>query len=241
MKPIYLIVASLFLLTSCTEEPEMTSYYFLKRQLTPDKQHYIYWYQRPGPMAFSSDYYGLQIMGLDEPFKDGEGLDLDGDIDYWISMDTLVISSNSREDYHPKDTLPVNITYEKLDNIVVKHIQNHPGTGGGLNRFKFDSLSVSANRITFYNVDGLENGNKTYSYPLGAISVEANGNTITKIEFSHHYKSMTFTRIDEKGKTLTGEPENGSDSYEFIPTKEIAVSRLGEVGIFFNFKPNSKY
>jgi hypothetical protein len=192
-------------------------------------------------MAFSSDYYGLQIMRTDELFKEREGLELSGAVDYWIGKDTLVISSSAMDTIHARDTLPVKITYEKYDNIIVKHIHDHAGTGGGINKYTFDSLAVSNNLITLFGIEPKENsGRTTMRYPLGAISVESSEGIITKVEFSKNYKTMRFTRIDESGKTLHNQPEIGSDQYVFTPTRDISTKSLGEVGIFFNYLPKNK-
>jgi hypothetical protein len=241
MKLLMLLLLFTLMFVSCNEETETYDYTFLRRQLTPDKQHYLYWYEKPGTFVTSSDYYGLQIMRKDEPFKEHKGLVLDGAVDYWLGKDTLVISSNANDSIHAKDTLPIKITFEKYDNIVIKHIYDHASTGGGINKYSFDSLKVTDNLITFFGVEPIERkGQTTFRYPLGAISVTSIKGTITKIEFDRRYKSMDFTRIDESGKTLHNQPEIGIDSYEFKPKRKITTQSLGQVGIFYDYTSNIK-
>ena len=187
-------------------------------------------------MAFSSDYYGLQIMRKNEPFKERRDFKLDGVIEYWASKDTLVISSNANDTTHARDTFPEKISYEKYDNIVIKHIHDHAGTGGGIHNNTFNSLEVKDNVITFQGININEKDQaKEFRYPLGAIIVHAIKDSLTKIEFIKSYKSMNFTRIDKAGRTLHNQAEIGSDTYEFTPTKKITTKSLGHVGIFYDY------
>ena len=59
-----------FLLCSCSEAPKKYNYDYLRRQLTPDKMHYVYTYSREGAFVTSNEISGRRLLGIHESFSE---------------------------------------------------------------------------------------------------------------------------------------------------------------------------
>jgi hypothetical protein len=230
----------LFLFSSCTDQPEHYQYSILRRQLTPDRKHYIYDYQREGAFVTSNEIYGRRLIRINEPFGENVGKELEGSIDCW-AKDTLVMHTYPANYEYPKDTLIVKTEFESYEGIVIKRIHEQPLVGGGIEgQFVFDSIKIDNERIKFFGVEKKFGNEKYYSrmisYPSGEVIVFADSGYVTKIDIERQYKSMNFSRIDESGKRLDNQPEVVTNRYEFTPNKKIDPNSLGEIGIFRDFK-----
>jgi hypothetical protein len=230
----------LLLLNSCFEAPEKLEYLYIRRQLTPDRKHYIYDYSREGAFVTSSEVSGRRLIEINEPFTEKAGLDVSGVIDHWAD-DTLVIHVYHANYEQPKDTLPIKTEYESYDGIVIKKIYEQPLNSGGLEgKFDFDSIKTDQNKLILYGVHR-QYGNAKYlntqmSFPLGPIVVSCHKDSITKIEIEKQYKSMDFTLIDKSGKSLHNQPEIGIGTYKFTPREKINPNSLREIGVFLDVK-----
>jgi hypothetical protein len=96
MKSLFLVICCIANL-ACNQKRDETEYYELTRQLTPNDKNFIYSYGRFGPMAWSGDVVGTEIMGIDEAFQERSGVKLDGLIGGWLSQDTLLLYKFSSE------------------------------------------------------------------------------------------------------------------------------------------------
>lgn len=52
---------------------------------------------------------------------------------------------------------------------------------------------------------------------------------------------MKFSRINDAGKWLYNLPEVEIKTYVFTPRKKIALSSIGEIGVFRDFKLTTSY
>lgn len=68
-----LIAFSIFIL-SCSQKEEKRQYYYLKRQLTPDRKYYIYTYLRGGSLVTSNEVFGRRLISVSENFKENAGI-----------------------------------------------------------------------------------------------------------------------------------------------------------------------
>jgi hypothetical protein len=225
---------------SCNDQPENYQYDYFRRQLTPDKKHYIYDYKRSGCFVTSNEIFGRRLIKTQESFKENAGKDVEGVIDHW-SKDTLIIHIYRRDYEQPKDTFVVKTEYEYYDGIIIKKICEQPIVGGGIvEEFDFDSIKIDNNRMRFYGAKSKFNKKKysdrTVCFPSGEVTVYSDSGTMTKIEIEKQYKSMNFSRIDEAGKRLYNQPEVLINTYKFTPRKKISSNSLGETGIFKVFK-----
>jgi hypothetical protein len=226
------------------DQPENYQYDILRRQLTPDRKHYIYDYIREGGFVTSNDIYGRRLIGIKEPFSENSGKDVSGVIDQW-SKDTLIIHSYLRDYEQPKDTFIVKTEYESYDEIIIKRIYEQPISGGGYeDEFDFDSVKINNNRIKFFgaksrNADKKQ-PNGEISFPTGEVIIYSDSGLVTKIHIERQHKSMNGSRIDENGKNLGNQLEVVTNTFEFTPRKRIAPNGLGEIGIFRDFKMSNK-
>lgn len=244
-----LSLLSLSLIVACSETPhdlpKMDEYIYLRRQLTPDKRHYIYSYSREGAFVTSDEITGARLMKLNEPFRENGGIDVGGMLSSWSSMDTLTIHKSDAKYGQPKDTDIIRVDYQNYDGLVIKRIFEQPYVGGGLaGCFKFDSLRVVGNEITFFGAkDTLfteKPVKKMMTFPIGSLIVSTNRDFITEIELSEQYKSMNFTRINDAGRRLYNQPEVGVEDYEFFPKKKIAIRKLKAVGYCLDYAINKR-
>lgn len=181
-------------------------------------------------------------MGLKEPFKERSGKQINGLIINWISKDTLTIHDYRADYAQPKDTFPISAKYEYYEGIVIKKVKEQPiNSGGYAGIFKFDSLKIHDCKISFYGVDtsavqGGHSGKIRLTFQLGSVTISSDKDLVTKIDIDKQFKSMNFSRIDETGKWLHGQPEVSLKTYELIPKTKINSNSLGEVGIFKEWK-----
>jgi hypothetical protein len=230
----------LLLFSSCIDQPENRDYEYLRRQLTPDKKHYIYDYCRSGTFVTSNEVSGRRMIRINESFKENAGKDVDGVIDHW-AKDTLIIHTYLTNYEQPKDTFIVKTEYESYDGIIIKRIYEQPIVGGRIgDEFDFDSIKVANNRVIFYGAKSKFEDKKQapgeISFPSGEVTIYSDSGFVTKIEIERQYKSMNFSRIDESGKKLYHQPEVGTNTYDFTPREKINPNSLGEIGIFRDFK-----
>ncbi|MFI5139284.1 MAG: hypothetical protein ACHQIM_15780 [Sphingobacteriales bacterium] len=241
----YLAVLLLFLFSSCIDQPENYQYDILRRQLTPDRKHYIYDYSREGGFVTSNEISGRRLMGINESFGENTGKDVAGIIDHW-SKDTVIIHIYRRDYEQPKDTFIIKTEYESYDGIVIKRIYEQPIVGGGIaDEINFDAIKIENNRIKFYGAkskfEDKKSSDPEISFSSGEVLVYSDSGSLTKIEIDKQYKSMNFSRIDESGKRLYNQPEVVINTYEFTPRKKINPNSLGEIGIFRDYKlPNQR-
>jgi hypothetical protein len=247
----YLALSLLFLFSSCmdqpkcTDQPENYQYDHLRRQLTPDRKHYIYDYLREGAFVTSNEIFGRRLIGIHESFGENTGKELKGTIDRW-AKDTLVIHTYPANFEQPKDTFLVKTEYESYDGIIIKRLYEQSLVGGGIEgQFVFDSIEIDNERIKFFGVKK-KFGDEKYtdrmvSFSSGEVTLYSDSGWVTKIDIEKQYKSMNYSRIDESGKRLDNQPEVVTNRYEFTPTKKIDPNSLGEVGIFKDFKLTTQH
>lgn len=224
---------------ACVDQPENYRYDHFRRQLTPDKKHYIYDYQRSGCFVTSNEIFGRRLIKIREAFKENAGLDVGGVIDHW-QKDTLIIHTYRRDYEQPRDTFVVKTEYEPYDGIIIERIYEQPIAGGGIeDEIDFDSTKVENNQIKFYGAkskfDNKKSDSRNMSFPSGEVTVYSDSGYVTKIGIDKQFKSMKFSRINESGKRLFNQPEVLINTYEFIPRKKINANSLGEIGIFKEF------
>jgi hypothetical protein len=242
---LYIALSLLFFFASCRDQSENYQYGIMRRQLTPDKRHFIYDYERSGSFVSSNEIFGRRLIAVNDSFGERTGEDVEGVIEQ-RAKDTLIIHCYRKDYEQPKDTFTIKTDYKSYDGIIVKRIYEQPLVGGGIvGMFDFDSVKVGNNQIRFNGVRR-KFGDKKYSdrqisFALGEVKVYANSDSVTKIEIDRQYKSMNFSRINESGKRLYNQPEVLLNTYEFTPTKKINPKMLGVVGIFRDFNLANKH
>jgi hypothetical protein len=181
----------LSLLCSCSEAPEKfdsttLDYTHLRRQLTPDRKHYIYDYSREGAFVTSNEITGTRLMRINQPFNENGGIDVGGMILSWSSNDTLTIHKSDVHYEQPKDTAVIRIDYEHYDGLVIKRVFEQPYVGSEFaGQFKFDSLRIIGDKISFFGANDIlfteKSQKKTLTFQIGDIVVSGNRDTISKI------------------------------------------------------------
>jgi len=230
----------LFLLISLSfNTSKCRDYTYIRRQLTPDKKHYIYEYAKSDERHFW-EISGIRIMSINDSFSENKGVNIGRLIEGWVSNDTLVTHACTVDYEQPKDTSPIKIKYELIDNIVIKIIYEQPTNSWGFGtKYNFDSVKIFKNRIYFLGVHtdmdndlDPENKKTELDFPLGQITMSSEEDSIISIMVRRQDKSMDFYRVDESGKDLYHQPGIGLTDYEFIPKKKISPESMGEIGIF---------
>lgn len=227
-----IIAFTILLISSCSEQAEKFKYYKFSKQITPNGKYVIYDYARYGEMAFGSDISGTELFRIDESFSEGKGQEINGAISEWISNDTLLVFNFKSNLKQPKDTLPIDIKYRKLEDFVVKTIF-YKTNAGYRSISNFDSIKTT-NDSVFVRLVTDKNENKFLRFPLGATFIEIKADSITRIEISTRLnKNMNFVYKNEDGTFTNGLPEIGTTWYDLTPTKNISPKGLNKRKIFW--------
>ena len=232
MNKILLISTFLFLLTSCDNQVEKYEYYKFRKQITPSGKYVIYDYARYGSMAFSSDISSTELFSSDKNFEEGKGVKIQGSISHWIDNDTLLVYDFKSDLNQPKDTFPIKTTYSKIGDFTLKSI-NYKTNSGGTNRYTFDSVWTSNDKI-YVRFNYSEKRKNTRSFPLGSVSIKTKNDSIESIEiFGELSKHMHFTYKNTDGTFSKNLPGIGTTYYEYTPTKKISPKNLSKKKIFW--------
>ncbi|UZR96382.1 hypothetical protein [Chondrinema litorale] len=231
-----LVVSFILILSACfpdLEQKDVEYFQFLK-QKSLDGKYDIYKYARNGMMAFSSDIYGIQIQKTGTDFKEGKGINIDGDIIKWISKDTLEVSVLELG-HRPTDTLAT-VSYEKAYDLTLKFLKYKGNSGGTLRELYFESLGFKNDKLIFKNIQVLKGKayKKEIELNLGDIEIEVNNDTISK--FVH--ESLEFS-MDGIYKHSADSIERNLPSIQslrtyFVPTTTLKISDLNDIkGVFY--------
>ena len=220
---------------SCTEAIEKKEYYKFAKQITPSGKYIIYDYGRSGEWAFTSEIIGTELFGVNEPFHERDGIDINGTISHWITNDTLLVYNFNSNNDQPKDTLPIKIEHEKLGDFIVKRVFYKTNGGGGDTHY-FDSVWTNENRIWIrfkYN----EKKKYTRSFILGSATIQTTTDSIESIEvFDGISKSMQFSYKNADGTAKYGLPGIGTRWKTYKPLKKISPYKLNKKKIFWDIK-----
>ena len=231
-------IISLLFLISCNPfeitEKDITD---LEIQTSPNGNYKIYNYTI-GMGAMGDDFTITKIFEKDEKFDINKGFRIEGNIDEWISNDTLTINRFDNKVTQPKDTL-TKISYEKFGNLVLK-IKNHGAVNSSkINEYNFEDFKIDNKKITFYGIQrviGDDIGN-IKSFKLGNINYFYNKDSLVSINTSVIYKTMNFIYHNDNGTFSENLPEIGIKNIRFIPKKKISILKLKKTkGIFHSLK-----
>lgn len=220
------LLAGVFNSCHLFEEEKLTagSFEYLYRQITPDGRFYIYDYSIWGPMAWSLETRGLILLKKDEPFDLDAGEKIDGLIAGWLSRDSLLVY-RYKKGAAAEDTGPLEISYKKYDGLVLK-TETYSAGGAGAGYLNCDSVEFGEFYIRLHGVNQAE---KTVTYPLGPISVTVDNGMVQKIHVE---------RFSKYNKYALNPLKSGleSDNYTYTLTKPINVRLFNRPGIYLDVK-----
>lgn len=258
MANIFIFFILSFVFYSCNTEQKSFQYYTFKKQITPSGKYVIYEYARNGEMSFGSSILGTRVFKIDEKFSEDKGISINGGIQEWISDDTLLLTRNLNTPYNLKDTLPIDISYQKVGDFLVKNLTYNYYSSGSSIEFVFDSvyttndsifIKIEKNSLTkamqYYQIEKFKHvynylkflENKKFSSPLGNIYIKTKKDTIDYIEVSTiSINHMTADNKQNDGSTNYGLPGNTNITIIFIPNKNILTKGLNKRKIFWEVK-----
>jgi len=222
------------------------------KQITSSGKYIIYSYTKFGG-AFTSDINGIKLFKINEKFKEGKGIDLDGNIFEWISDDTLLvynISLKSEEISQPKDTFPIKTTFKTVGDFTLKTDYYISNSFMRVNIRNFDFVSTTKDSIFIRTVKEKEidiiNNAKLYGkvafyngedgifkFPLGSVRITLKSDSIINISASKIKKGMDFELLNPDSTYTTGLPRISIVSFDFVPTKKISTEGLNERKIWW--------
>lgn len=219
MQRILPVIFTVFLFYACSQKSEKHEYYKFSKQITPSGKYIIYDYARYGAAASNSDTYSTELFPIDKEFEEGKGKIIQGVISHWVNNDTLLVYDFKSGLLQPKDTLPIKTSYKNIGDFIVKSI-NYKTNSGGTNRYTFDSVWTSNERIYVKFNSGKKKTN-TRSFPLGSVSIKTTFDSIESIElFGELSKNMHFTFKNPDGTFSNNLPGISTTYYEYTPTKK---------------------
>lgn len=227
------------LFNSCSENNndinDNFDYYKFAQQVTPSGQYVIYDYARFGPLAFSSDVSATEVFPINEEFKEGKGIEIEGSISEWLSNDTLLVYNFNSDLERPLDTLPIKTDYRELGDFIVKTVYYKTNSAGRA-LYKFDSVWFSDNLI-FVKVFNKNNNELIIEEPLGATFIEATSDSIIHIYVNTRLtKTMSFVYKNSDGSFTTDLPGIGVTQYDLTPIKKIDPTKLMRTKVFWELK-----
>lgn len=229
------IVIALITFACGNEQVEQYEYYKFSRQVTPSGQYAIYDYARYGPMAFSSDISGTELFKIDEKFKEGNGIAINGAISEWLSDDTLLVYNFKSDLNQPKDTLPIKTEFTNLGDFTIKTVY-YKANSGGRAIYDFDSVITTRDSI-FIRTVSENNENQILGFPLGATTIKSKSDSIIHISIDTRLtKNMNFVYKNPDGTFTSGLPGVGTTWYDLTPTKRISAKGLNERKIFWDIE-----
>jgi len=233
-----IIIIVIILLTAycCgNKQIEQNEYYRFGRQITPSGKYVIYDYARYGAMAWSSDISGTELFRIDEQFREGKGLKLNGALSEWLSDDTLLVYNFNSGLEQPKDTLPIKTNFKKFGDFIVKTVYYTSNAGFRVMR-NFDSVTTTNDSIFIKTI--FENGEiEILRFPLGATTIKSTSDSIIYIAiYNRLHKGMDFSYKNDDGTFTEGLPRVGTTWYDLIPKKRISIEGLNERKIFWDIE-----
>jgi len=232
-----IVITIIILLTACccrNEQVKQNEYYEFGRQITPSGKYVIYHYARHGEMAWSSKILGTELFGINENFREGEGIRLGGTISEWISKDTLLVYNFDSELEQPKDTLPIKTDFKKVGDFIVKTVYYKANSWTTVSR-NFDSVTITNDSLFVKTI--FENGKiEVLRFPLGATIIKSKSDSIVYIADMRLTKNMDFSRKNPDGTFTEGLPSVGTIWYNLKPKKRISTEGLSERKIFWDIE-----